>query len=218
MKASDFIDKTVSANDGEIGKLRDLFFDHDTWTIRYLVVETGGWLSRHQVLLPTASAAWHTEQDSLTVDASKDGVEKSPDISLQKPVSREAELLLGKYWQWTPYWTEAPLTDEMAANIDSEATSNTKAQMQDLVQSHLRSVAELTGYKLAAVDKTFGKVEDFEVDAATWRIEAIIVDRHPLLPGGRARVERDHIDSVDWARESIAIDLLSEEVKKVNSP
>jgi hypothetical protein len=33
-------------SDGELGKIKEFYFDDYYWTIRYLVVDTGNWLSR----------------------------------------------------------------------------------------------------------------------------------------------------------------------------
>ena len=41
----------LEATDGEIGKVESFYFDDDTWTIRYMVVKTGGWLSGRKVLI-----------------------------------------------------------------------------------------------------------------------------------------------------------------------
>ena len=45
----------VRGTDGDIGKIIDVFFDDDRWTIRYLVVETGEWLKGRRVLVSPAS-------------------------------------------------------------------------------------------------------------------------------------------------------------------
>jgi len=37
--------------DGEIGKVKEFYFDDRHWTIRYLVAETGNWLVDRQVLI-----------------------------------------------------------------------------------------------------------------------------------------------------------------------
>lgn len=45
----------LQAIDGEIGPLVDLYFDDFEWKVRYLVANTGGWLSgRHILLSPLA--------------------------------------------------------------------------------------------------------------------------------------------------------------------
>jgi len=41
----------LEARDGEIGKLKQIYFDDQRWTVRYFVVHTGSWLSGQDVLI-----------------------------------------------------------------------------------------------------------------------------------------------------------------------
>jgi PRC-barrel domain len=53
----------IAASDGELGTVSDFLFDDATWLVRWLVVDTGNWLSGRKVLLPPAngnSDASHT--------------------------------------------------------------------------------------------------------------------------------------------------------------
>jgi hypothetical protein len=42
----------ILAIDGTIGTVSDFLFDDDSWLVRWLVVDTGTWLSGRKVLLP----------------------------------------------------------------------------------------------------------------------------------------------------------------------
>jgi hypothetical protein len=42
---------TIVATDGEIGKVEDFYFDDRSWTMRYLVADTGNWLLGRKVLI-----------------------------------------------------------------------------------------------------------------------------------------------------------------------
>ena len=42
---------TIGATDGDIGKVAGCYFDDASYTVRYVVVDTGGWLSNRKVLL-----------------------------------------------------------------------------------------------------------------------------------------------------------------------
>ena len=42
---------TLVATDGDIGQSADFYFDDKSWTIRYLVADTGNWLQGRKVLL-----------------------------------------------------------------------------------------------------------------------------------------------------------------------
>ena len=44
-RAKELSGYTLGASDGEIGKVREFYFDDRNWTVRYLVADTGGWLS-----------------------------------------------------------------------------------------------------------------------------------------------------------------------------
>ncbi len=42
---------SIGATDGTIGEVKDLYFDDESWVIRYLVVATGSWLADRKVLI-----------------------------------------------------------------------------------------------------------------------------------------------------------------------
>ena len=41
----------IRATDGDLGHVKDFYFDDQAWVIRYLVVDTGNWLSNRKVLI-----------------------------------------------------------------------------------------------------------------------------------------------------------------------
>ncbi len=41
----------LAARDGDIGHVQDFYFDDKTWVIRYLVADTGSWLTGRRVLI-----------------------------------------------------------------------------------------------------------------------------------------------------------------------
>lgn len=55
LKARDLNGYTLSARDGAIGTVGDVYFDDRTWTVQALVAHTGHWLSDKLVLIPSAA-------------------------------------------------------------------------------------------------------------------------------------------------------------------
>ena len=51
--------KKLGASDGDIGHVKDFYFDDKTWLVRYLVADTGSWLSGRQVLLTSHAFGIH---------------------------------------------------------------------------------------------------------------------------------------------------------------
>ena len=78
----------ISAIDGDVGTLHDLYFDDYSWLIRYFIVDTDGWLMGRRVLLsPTSIDTVDWDKRVIHVKLTKEQVEQSPDVDLHEPLS-----------------------------------------------------------------------------------------------------------------------------------
>jgi len=95
----------IHATDGELGTVDEFYFDDETWAIRYLTVETGGWLGGRQVLISPFSIL-HTDWPAKRLDVAltKKQVQNSPDINTHQPVSRQHEAEYNLYYGYPYYW------------------------------------------------------------------------------------------------------------------
>src|SRR6266545_1294836 len=96
---------SIAATDGEIGSVQDLYFDDHSWTIRYLVVDTGTWLPGRQVLISPRSIMTVTDEAKIPVSLTKSQVENSPSTEVDKPVERQYEEEYSQYYGYPYYWT-----------------------------------------------------------------------------------------------------------------
>ena len=95
----------IRATDGDLGTVNELYFDDESWAIRYLTVETGGWLEDRQVLIsPYSIKGVDWQGKRLDVALTKKQVENSPDINTHMPVSRQEEATYLGYYQYPYYW------------------------------------------------------------------------------------------------------------------
>jgi len=63
---------TIAATDGELGSVHDLYFDDLSWTVRYLVVDTGDWLpDRWALVSPTSVRRWGPDPTTLRLALTK---------------------------------------------------------------------------------------------------------------------------------------------------
>ena len=93
---------------GDVGTVKKVCFDDASYTVRYVVVDTGVWLSDRKVLLPPiASRGTDWEHTRITIALTKEKVEKSPDIDTDKPVSRQRKAEYFHHYGCGPYW-ESP--------------------------------------------------------------------------------------------------------------
>ena len=97
--------RKIHAADGEIGSVEQFYFDDETWTVRYLVVDTGNWLPGKEVLIsPIAVGEIDSVAREFIVSLTKEQVENSPGIETDKPVSRQHEAEYNSYYGYTNYW------------------------------------------------------------------------------------------------------------------
>jgi hypothetical protein len=211
----------IRATDGDLGKVAEFYFDDLTWTIRYLVVETGTWLSNRKVLLSPASLA-EPDWASGTFGAklTMEQVRNSPNIDTDKPVSRQHEMDLSGYYAWPMYWGSQYSSGPRYGTAPSGPQMYLKAEPEDEASApesrddpHLRSTRSVAGYHVAASDGAIGHVEDYVTDDQSWILRFLVVDTHNWMPGGeRVLIAPEWIMSVEWGEGKVFVDLSREAV------
>jgi hypothetical protein len=84
--ASKVAGATVTAVDGDVGTLEDFFFQEAGWTVRYLLIDTGTWLSGRQVLIGPESVQEGWRWGRIRVNLTKTQVENSPSFDPAQPL------------------------------------------------------------------------------------------------------------------------------------
>ena len=201
--------------DGEIGQVKEFYFDDHHWTIRYLVADTGDWLTGRQVLIsPYALVAVNKEDQTIKVDLTKKQIEGSPSLDTDVPVSRQYEDAYYGYYGWPSYyagsymWGPSPF---ISRKREEWRTSNQGGKAWD---SHLRSTDDVDGHHIQATDGEIGHVEDFIVDDDTWAIRYLIVDTRNWWPGKKVLVSPNWIERVSWNKSKVFVNLTREAVKQ----
>ena len=189
----------IRATDGELGVVDELYFDDDSWTIRYFIVGTGGWLGGRPVLISPISII-HTDWTGQRLDVAltKDQVQQSPDIYTRQPISRQHEAEYTSYYGYDSYWAE------------SNAWIGMPSPLRDC---HLRSVETVTGYHIEATDGEIGHVCGFVVDDETWAIRFLEVATRNWWPGKKVLISPAWIKSVSWEESKVYVDLTREAIQ-----
>jgi hypothetical protein len=210
----------IRARDGELGTVDELYFDDETWAIRYLTAETGGWLGGRQVLISPFSVIdmdWQGRQ--LTVALTKKQVENSPDIDTHQPVSRQQEAEFFGYYGYPYYWAGPYMWGPgfYPAGVVALPTTSPEAIADSIrkqsADSHLRSTKAVMGYHIEAVDGEIGHVDGFLVDDEAWAIRYIEVATRNWWPGKKVLVSPAWIESVSWTDSSVYVALSREAIK-----
>jgi uncharacterized protein YrrD len=207
----------LDSRDGELGKVEEFYFDDQYWTIRYLVADTGDWLTGRQVLIsPYALGAVNRPDHLITVGLTKDQIEASPALDSDKPVSRQFEEAYYGYYEWPTYWSGLNVWGYypyLARNPEQWKHATPSERAWD---PHLRSTRSVSGHHIQATDGEVGHVDDFVIDDETWTIRYLVVDTHNWLPGKKVLVSPHWIDRVSWGDRKVFVALSRETIK--NSP
>jgi len=213
----------LGAIDGPIGHVRDFYFDDKTWAVRYLVADTGTWLSDQQVLLtPHAFGAhafgrFEAGTDTLHVDLTRKQIEESPSIETHRPVSRQYEEEYYRYYGWQGYWQGGGMWSgvsfpEVSPFLPAEnVPHHGRHQLDDL---HLRSTKELVGYHIEATDGQIGAVTSFILDGSTWAIREFVIETGYWYAGKTILLLPDNIKRIDYEHSCIFVNLTKEDLKQ----
>jgi hypothetical protein len=207
----------LDSRDGEIGKVKEFYFDDRHWTVRYLVAETGTWLVNRQVLIsPYALASVNPDAKNIGIDLTKKQIENSPPLESHKPVSHQFEQAYYGYYQYPEYWT-GPYSWGTNPEIvrDPEARALDKAHLKQVERAqrknhwdpHLRSTADVSGHHIQALDGEIGHVKDSIIDDETWAIRYLVVDTHNWWPGKKVLVSPQWIERVSWDERKVFVNL-----------
>ncbi|MGD9730659.1 MAG: PRC-barrel domain-containing protein [Desulfamplus sp.] len=201
--------------DGEIGKVKEFYFDDKHWTIRYLVADTGNWLTGRQVLVsPYALMSTNKDDELISVKLTKKQIEESPSLDSDKPVSRQFEETYYGYYGWPMYW-EGPYMWGTYPNIERDS-QKWKAAPNGAKpwNPNLRSTKDVSGYNIQATDGELGHVEDFIIDDDKWAIRYFVIDTNNWWPGKKVLISTQWIERISWDESKVFVNLTRETIKK----
>jgi uncharacterized protein YrrD len=219
--AHKIIGAPIHATDGPIGTVEDFYFDEDRWTVRYLLIDTGRWLSGRRVLLSPMSIRGEWHRGEIPVALTKDQVWHSPEIDFQSALSRGVEAQILGYYGYPAYWGEQGVWgtfDNPAALLAAPpARSQAGDDAVDVEAQHLRGTREITGYHLHATDGEIGHVDDVLIGQESWRIRYLLVDTSNWIGGRSVVVSVPAVERIEAYRKTVEVALSRDEVKNGQS-
>lgn len=214
--------RRIGALDGEIGEIKDFYFDGSTWTLRYIVVDTGGWLGGRQVLLTrhafgTRALGRSDHKDgALSVSLTRKQIDACPSTDTRKPVSRQYEEEYYKYYGWPAYWDAGgvwdaagfpramPLAPPGAAALEAAGPRDW----------HLHSTRAVTGYQIQTTDGQIGKVSSFTVEIWSWAIREVVVETGHWYSGKPIFLLPENIRRISYEDSTVFVNLTTEDIQQ----
>jgi hypothetical protein len=212
----------LAASDGEIGHVKDFYFDDQNWVVRYLVVDTGSWLSGRKVLIsPHAFGSLHQDGKLLLVNLTRKQIEDSPSIESHKPVSRQYEEEYYRYYGWPYYWqgdglwgmSGFPILELPAQPFPSEPAPAFGPQ-PERADAHLRSTQAVNGYHIQATDGMIGHICDFMMDDQSWAIRQLVIKIGHRFSGKEVQIPTSQAGRISYDDSTVSVNLSSEAVQQ----
>jgi len=200
---------------GVIGKAQEFYFDDQYWVVRYLVADSGNWLTGRRVLLsPYALVAVDKEKQHIIVNLTKKQIEDSPSLESDKPVSRQFEEAYYGYYDWPMYWGGPNMWGNYPDIVRGREKWREYSKDEKPWDPHLRSTHTVSGYNIQSTDGDIGHVEDFVIDDQNWAIRYLIINTQNWWPGKRVLIATKWIEKVDWSELKIVVNLSRELIKQ----
>ena len=206
--------KKLGALDGDIGHIKDFYFNDQDWVIRYVIADTASWLSGRLVLIsPHAFENFQPDGDCIPVQLTRQQIENSPAIESHKPVSRQHEEEYYQYYGWPSYWdgigiwgiSDFPVAPPpMEAKVEQEKTAISLGENDDL---HLRSMQGVLGYHIHTSEGTIGHVTDFMMDDKSWEIHQLVVKTGIWFAGKEVLISPKNIDRISYDDSSVFVNI-----------
>ena len=90
---------TLNSLNGKIGEVNEFYFDDRRWTIRYLVADTGNWLTDRQVLIsPYALVDVDMKEQLIAINLTQKQIEDSPSLESEAGLATIRGGLLRILW------------------------------------------------------------------------------------------------------------------------
>ena len=208
-------EEKLGASDGEIGHVKDFYFDDQRWAVRYVVADTGSWLPGRRVLIsPHAFGELHAAGKILPVNLTRKQIEASPSTESHKPVSRQYEEEYYRYYGWPCYWqgdglwgmSSMPLS-ELAGKPPTAGPDNASGSQPARADAHLRSTQAVIGYNLQASDGVIGHICDFMMDVKSWAIPQLVVKIGHRFTGKEVLIPANKVDRISYEESTMFVKL-----------
>jgi len=206
----DLLKYNIEAYDGPIGHVHDIFFDDCTWSVRYFVIDVGSWLTGRQVLLaPHAIDDEDWNHHKIRVSLTKEQVKNSPDVDVDKPISRQYEERLFTYYGWPVFWG-APGIMVASPPVSPAEYEKESSEGKKKGDPCLRSVREVTGYQVEASNGEVGHIEDFIAEDDPWMVRYIVVNLGHKMGEKKVLVSPKWVEKTDWIEKKFFMDIEKE--------
>lgn len=205
---------TVAAMDGDAGSARDLYLDDEKWAIHYVVICTGSWFARREVLVSpfsVMSAEWQNR--ILRIWLTRRQVSNSLGIDTVKPGSCRDDLAFCNHFDYPSSWA-----GYYPWRFSIYPTAGGAKPVAQALSSALRlhSGNAMLGHTIRAGSEQIGRIADFLFDDENWSTRLMVADIRYRAPRRHVLISPKRIERVNAEDRLVVVNITREQLD--NSP
>lgn len=206
----------VHATDGEMGKVKDIYFDDHDWAIRYAQVDTHKWLpARNVYVSPSSFKGVNKDEGLVEVNHTKETIKNSPTIPADSEISTANEASLTEYYGWNRYWmggglwgaSDRPVVPQIPAQDAENTARRSEMEMSENTNYVLLNESDTIGMKVHGHDGNMGEITDLVFDDDNWKIQYLAVKFLKVPTERYYLIDALHITSLEWVEKDLYVDL-----------
>lgn len=213
---------TVRGTDGDIGRVRGIFFDDQDWAVRFVMVDTELSLnSRWMLIAATAMQPPLWEDKALPVALSRNEVAASPRLDepggpQPTPTSVYENQAPAGAWAVATEAGARPVYSFAGRLVDSHAVVRAlrhAAPEWEHSSAQLLGAGEVMGYDIYARDGHVGRLMGLWASDVDWRLRFLAIDTREMAVNRPALVVMDRVQRIGWPQPRIYVDLDREDIQ-----
>lgn len=214
--------RKIGAADGDVGRVKDFYFEESSWTVRYLLADTRNWLPRRQILFTPQAFGLRPfgfspkEPEVLRVSLNRKKIEDGPFIATGRAITRDDEEAYYEHHGLQVYWRPSDAKGAPAFPARPAAGATDLATVQEgaaETRAALHRASTLLGYHLRASDGVIGSVRELRVNDRTWEIVEIVVEIGRWFAGKKIAIRPGSIERIDHADSCIRVNLSTRDIR-----
>lgn len=213
----------IHATDGEMGKVKDIYFDDHSWAIRYAQVDTHKWLpARNVYVSPSSFTGMNNNEKQVEVNHTKETIKNSPTIPSDTEISKSNEASLTEYYGWNRYWrgtnlwgaVDRPFVPKVPVQDEENTARRNEKEMNENKNYVLLNESDTIGIKVHGHDGKMGHITDLVFDDENWKIDYLVLKIVKVPAEKYYLISTNHIKSVEWSEKDIYVDLNAVDLDK----
>ena len=185
--------------DGEKYVIRNLLFDDRSWCVRYLVVETGRWLSSRWIVIPAGEVAMPDWKDKVVrshLDAA--AIEACAGAETVRTVSAQQRSARSRHYGWSENepFREPPSADYPVREYYVPLEGD---------DPHLRSTLDIFSFEIWGARGYIGLLERFFLRDSAWQIPYLLVKAGDWIFTEKI-IPTSDVVGISWGQHRLTVD------------